>query len=321
MPTSLLKEVLDRVLGIITKIINCSISQGIFVPTWKKAIVRRLLKKPGLELLCNNYRPVSNLTFLSKVLEKSVLLQFNRHCENNSLMPDYQSAYRKGYSCETALVKLMDDLLWAKERQEVTALIIMDLSAAFDTVDHDMLLDVLKVNFGIQGKALQWFNTYLRPRSCVVNIREHNSAPRELSFSVPQGSCALPVLYLAYASTLEKEVSQNIGIHGYADDHALRKTFSANSRVEENMAIKDMEDSSINVIKSWMDANRLKMNGSKTEFIMFGHRKQLQKCITSSINIDGDSVNRLHIVKYLGALLDEELTLKQHIQHKCKSAM
>ena len=119
---------------------------------------------------------------------------------------------------------------------------------------------------------------------------------------------------------MEKEVSQNIGIHGYADDHALRKTFSANSRVEENMAIKDMEDSSIN-IKSWMDANRLKMNGSKTEFIMFGHRKQLQKCITSSINIDGDSVNRLHIVKYLGALLDEELTLKQHIQHKCKSAM
>ena len=125
------------------------------------------------------------------------------------------------------------------------------------------------------------------------------------------------VLYLAYASTLEKEVSQNIGIHGYADDHALRKTFSANSRVEENIAIKDMEDSSFN-IKSWMDANRLKMNGSKTEFIMFGHRKLLQKCITISINIDGDSVNRLHIVKYLGALLDEELTLKQH---KCKSAM
>ena len=151
---------------------------------------------------------------------------------------------------------------------------------------------------------------------------EHNSAPRELSFSVPQGSCARPVLYLAYASTLEKEVSQNIGIHGYADDHALRKTFSANSRVEENMAIKDMEDSSIN-IKSWMDANRLKMNGSKTEFIMFGHHKQLQKFITSSFNIDGDSVNRLHIVKYLGALLDEELTLKQHtsIQYKCKSAM
>ena len=123
----------------------------------------------------------------------------------------------------------------------------MDLSAAFDTVDHDVLLDVLKVNFGIQGKALQWFNTYLRPRSCVVNIHEHNSAPRELSFSVPQGSCAGPVLYLAYASTLEKEVSQNIRIHGYADDHALSKTFSANSRVEENMAIKDMEDSSINI--------------------------------------------------------------------------
>ena len=110
MPTKLLMEILDTVLPIITKIINASLDQGTFATSWKSAIIRLLIKKAGLDLIANNYRPVSNLHFLSKVLEKAALIQLLEHCKKNYLIPDYQSAYRPYYSSETALVKLMNDL-------------------------------------------------------------------------------------------------------------------------------------------------------------------------------------------------------------------
>ena len=108
---------------------------GIFANNWKTAIIKPLFKKAGLDLICKNYRPVSNLSFLSKILEKCALLQFNDHCIANNLLPDYQSANREHFSCETALVKLMDDILWNMEQQKITAVVAIDLSAAFDTVD------------------------------------------------------------------------------------------------------------------------------------------------------------------------------------------
>ena len=114
-----------------------------FAEEWKVAIICPLLKKPGLDHICGNYRPVSNLLFLSKVVEKAALKQFVKHCEENSFLPNYQSAYRKNYSCKTALVKLFDDILWSMEKLKVNLLVAIDLSAAFDTVYHGILIDVL----------------------------------------------------------------------------------------------------------------------------------------------------------------------------------
>ena len=105
----------------------------VFAANWKTAIIRPLLKKPGLELMTKNYRPVSNLSFLSKLLEKCALVRFNNHCKENDLMPSYQSAYREHHSCKTALVRLTNDLLWSMDRQSVMALVAIDLSAAFNT--------------------------------------------------------------------------------------------------------------------------------------------------------------------------------------------
>ena len=235
-------------------------------------------------------------------------------------MLDYQSAYRPGYSCETALVKLMNELLWSMEKQEATAIMAIDLSAAFDTVDHTVLLNVLEINFGITAKALHWFDTYLRPRDCKVNVGNSYSDLKNLPYSVPQGSCAGPVLYLAYASTMGKIIQDTIGIHGYADDHALHRTFSTSKAESEKTAITQLEDSAV-TIKSWMDANRLKMNSGKTEFILFGSKNNLAKCETTFINVNGDIDNRTSCIKYLGALLDEELKLRQHIIKKCQTAM
>lgn len=320
MPTFILKEILPSVLPTVTKIINLSLETGEFVPQWKTAIVRPIIKKAGLELIESNYRPVSNLNFLSKVLEKAALAQFMNHCDTHNLLPDFQSAYRKNYSCETALIKIMNDLLWAMEDQKVTALMAIDLSAAFDTVDHSVLLDVLRVKFGVNDGALQWFNTYLRPRNCKVNVGKSYSATQDLSFSVPQGSCAGPVLYLVYASTIKEVIPENIDIHGYADDHALKLSFNASDREEEHRSITNLESVAMD-IKSWMDRNRLKMNSSKTEFIMIGSKQQLSKCVTAELNVNGDMVQQSNVVKYLGVYIDQTLSLKQHIISKCKTAM
>ena len=320
MPTKLLKDIIPGVLPVINKIVNLSLEQGVFAENWKTSVIRPLLKKQGLDLTTSNYRPVSNLPFLSKVLEKAALQQFMAHSDYNHLMPDYQSAYRKHFSCETALVKLMDDLLWSMEKQQATALMAMDLSAAFDTVDHDVLLTVLSSNFGIEGDALNWFDSYLRPRQCKVNVGASYSNIRELSFSVPQGSCAGPVLYLVYASTMQEAVPSDIQIHGYADDHALKISFNAKDRAEESKSIDCLQQSAISV-KDWMDKNRLKMNSSKTEFIIFGSQKQLDKCVTTSLDVCGDTVQLSNEIKYLGVHMDKHLTLKHHIQLKCRTAM
>ena len=123
------------------------------------------------------------------------------------------------------------------EHQEVTALMAIDLSAAFDTVDHNILLDILNKKFGVGGKAGKWFDSYLHPRSCKVNIGKTYSANKDLTFSVPQGSCAGAVLYLTYASTLQEVIPNYIQLHGYADDHAIKQSFKAHNRHNKSVEL------------------------------------------------------------------------------------
>ena len=139
-PTSRLKEVIGTILPSLAHIVNKSLDQGIFYKEWEEALVKPEVKKKALGTIKTNYRPVSNLQFISKIVEKVTLDQFTLHCNNNNLLPSYQSAYRKYYSCKTSLIKLVNDILWAMERQIVTVVVILDLIAAFDTIDHDLLL-------------------------------------------------------------------------------------------------------------------------------------------------------------------------------------
>ena len=147
-PTTLLKEILPQVIRLITEIINTSPEFDIFASQWKVTLVKPLLKKMGLALVAPNYHPVSNLPFLSKVLERCVINQFTAHCDTSKLLPGYQSAYSRNYSCETALIKITNDCLWAMENQMVTAVVVISLSATFNKVNHEILLEVLNMKFG-----------------------------------------------------------------------------------------------------------------------------------------------------------------------------
>ena len=342
-PTKILKRVLPSVIGPITSIVSNSITTGIFAHSWKTAIVHPILKEAGLALQLSNFRPVSNLSFLSHVVECPVLKQFNKHCKDHDLIPYYQSAYRVYYTCETAIVKIVNDILSAMENQRVTTLMAVDLSATFDTVDHSILISVLRERFGITEMELSWFESYLHLRYCKVSVGTTYSKNRELVCSVPQGSCAGPILYMVYASTIEsvvvyqtsdheeEEPSQFNGIdlkdratavtlHGFTDDHALKNTFAAKSRQAEKDSVSNLEAKAADV-KVWMDQNCLKMNKSKTEFIMCAFRLMLQKYDTTKINVNGSNIQCSDIIKYLGAWLDQHLQLVHHITLKCRTTM
>ena len=142
-PSSVLKDLAPYIIKEITTIVNVSLREGVFTNKWKIAIIKPLLKKIGLDLITKNYGPVSNLSFMSKLVKRCMLAQFNRHCEDNQLMLANQSAYRSNHSCKNLLAKLVNDILWDFENQNVVALVALDLSNALNTIDHDVLLDML----------------------------------------------------------------------------------------------------------------------------------------------------------------------------------
>ena len=215
----------------------------------------------------------------------------------------------------------MDDLLWAMEKQLVTAVMILDLLTAFNTVDDDLLLEVLQKRFGVTDKAKKWYSNYIKQRKFSVMIGKNKSEPRQLKCSVPQGSIQGAFLFISYASILD-EIVKGLVLNGFADDHSVRKTFKLEKldHHQEQKTIAAIEKLMLD-IKSWMDAVRLKMNNSKSEFIYFGGSKQLEKCITNQINVNGEWILRSQVMRYLGAYLDTTLNLKQHIKIKCKAAI
>ena len=173
------------------------------------------------------------------------------------------------------------------ENQSITSLIVMDLSAAFDTVDHEILLTILKCKFGLEHEALKWFDRYLHPRSYKVIVNGKYSREIDLSVSVPQGSCAGANIFNLYCTPLQEVVPNDLQISGFADDHSIHKSFKANNRKEELEVKKHQEHCMLN-IKKWMDQMQLKMNPSKTEYIYFGNIMQIKKCSENSIDVAGD---------------------------------
>ena len=206
------------------------------------------------------------------------------------------------------------------EQQLVSFFIAIYLSATFDTVDHNVFLSVLENNYGVGGKALELCDTYLHPRQCKVNIKNSYSIPRQLSFSVLQGSCAGPVFYSVYASTIQHVITNDqISLYGYANYHGLKKTCKPATK-NETTAVTDLQNC-LTSVKEWMDENCLKMNSSKTEVIIFGSRQQVSKPTTKSMCINGENTEISDCIKYLGVWADQHLTFKHHIKMKCKVAM
>jgi hypothetical protein len=166
--------------------VNASLASGLVTDSLKHTVITPLIKKSSLDPQdFSNYRPVSRLPFLSKLIERVVLRQLTSHIEDFQLLPPSQLAYRVNYSTKTALLAIQNDLLSAADAGMGSALLLLDLSAAFDTVDHQRLLKRLASTFGVTGSALGWFQSYLSGRTQSVKALGDTSPPTPFSFGVP----------------------------------------------------------------------------------------------------------------------------------------
>ena len=172
-PNALLKRLLPVVLLDIISLVNLSLRTGTFANEWKITCVKPLIKSINMQLIKNSYRPISNCNFISKIIENCMLVQLNQHCNLRGLLPCYQSAYQAFHCCETSLLKLCNDMLWQMEYQEVSMLIVCDLSAAFDTINQQTLMEVLSEYYGVKGTALKWFESYLENCKFYISIDEN----------------------------------------------------------------------------------------------------------------------------------------------------
>src|SRR6218665_3018848 len=254
-PTSLLKECADLLVPTINNIINLSLSTGTFPMQFKDSVIKPLLKKPSLDkALLSNYRPISNLSFLSKLSERVVLSRLKGYLTSNNLLNPNQSAYTKHHSTETLLTSLYNKLVMAIGHQQVSCLCLLDISAAFDTVDHTILTHRLSSLFGISGTALSWIKSYLTSRSFTVNVAGHTSNPQTLTCGVPQGSVLDPLLFILYTAPLSKLISSSsVDHHLYADDTQLFISFSPHSLQD---ALNHLRNA-ITQISAWMTTNLL----------------------------------------------------------------
>ena len=319
-PTWLLKECLDPLLPVLTFLVNKSLQIGYFPEEWKNALVTPLLKKLGLELIYPNYRPVSGLPFVSKLTEKASVEQLTCHMNAEERYPSHQSAYRPFHSTETALLKVQSDILLNMDNQQVTLLVMLDLSAAFDTIDHSVLVETLRSRVGVDGVALQWFMSYLSNRTQQVKVNGVRSEKVALETGVPQGSCLGPVLFTVYVADLFRIIEKHLpDAHGYADDHQVYLSFRPGPSTVQTDSISAMENC-ISDLRSWMIANWLKVNDSKTEFMVIGSKQQLERVSIPGIQVGDETIAPVTSVRNLGAIFDSNLKMDMHIAKACKSA-
>ena len=315
-PTYLLQSC-EAIVSPITKMINTSLRTGVVPKSFKHALVTPLIKNSKLDSnSMSSYRPISNLLYVSKLLERCVAKQLNAYLSSGAHHESYQSAYRPYHSTETALLRVQNDILTSIDNKEVTLLVLLDLSAAFDTVDHTILLNRLK-NIGIIGLAHNWFSSYLTGRTQAVFLDSVSSDSANLTCGVPQGSVLGPILFNIYTQPLG-EIARRHGLnyHFYADDTQLYTSFSVK---DSNSSIMSLS-ACITEIKTWMKSNLLMLNDSKTEVIMIGTKQQLTKFSDLEISVGNAIIKPCTKVRNLGVIFDNNMTMEAHVNNICKSS-
>ena len=254
-----------------------------------------------------NYRPISNLSFSSKLIEHAVLDQLLAVLQRNTAIPTFQSAYRKFHSTETAMCKIYNDLVMNSCQSRTTLLVLLDLSAAFDTVDHRLLLDDFSA-CGVRGSALALLESYLTDQTQAVVVGELRSEPTPMKFGVFQGSVLDPSLFLVYTGSLAALLdAHGVEYHFYADDKQVY------------IAVENIDDAKGKLpllladIKVWMKRRRLKLN-SKTELNLV--RGSLRNDILEDfgfVDFDVVQLRPVESIRDLGVCFDSKLTFKKHM--------
>jgi hypothetical protein len=313
MPVSLLKLTADVMAPLIARLANLSFSSGVFPSALKIGRITPLLKKSGLDKTdMANYRPVTSLSTLSKLLEKLFLCRIRPHVIASGNFSDHQSAYRMGHSTETALLKVVNDAVMAACDKRATVLLSLDISAAFDTIDFNILLDRVSTDFGISGRAYSWLSSFITGRSQYVAVGKAKSAVFTNLSGVPQGSVLGPLLFAMYLSPVSNVVAaHSLNYHQYADDTQL---YMAVKRIDGNSPTFGVVSDCADDVNRWFLENKMMLNPTKTEAILFGTRAHCEKVNTAGgITVAGATVQFNDTIKLLGVKLDSHLLLDRHV--------
>ena len=305
----------DVVLGnfseIMTDIVNKSFWTGRFPCSEKFSLVKPLIKGKLDPDIYAFYRPLYNTSFSSKILESASCDQLLTYLCSFPCFPKFQSAYRQFYSVETAMCRVYNDLVKNKCNGKCTLLAMLDLSAAFDTVHHDILLEDLN-RFGLSGKVLSWFESYLKDREFQVVIGHETSESAVMKTGVPQGSILGPILFIIYTAELQYLLEgMDTKFHLYADDTQI---FFEISNIED---AQNKMTAVYNAVEKWMGGRNLKLNAGKTEFMFIGSELHLgtDPTLIPGISVGGTFSEFKSTIKSLGVTFDKGLSLKPQIRN------
>ena len=283
---------------------NRTICEGTIPSDWKHAVVTPV-HKAGPKTVPSNFRPISVLPVFSKILERAVHQMIYKYLQEHNLLSAHQSGFRPLHSTSTCLTHVTNTLLHNIDKGYLTGLVFLDLSKAFDTLDHNVMLDKLS-DFGFNRSALQWFSSYLTGRTQSICVNGVTSEPMPIQFGVPQGSVLGPLLFIMYINDLPLAV-RVCNVELYADDTLL---FFASKSVRdiESQLTSDLEN-----LISWFHSNFLILNVNKTKIMLIGTYQRLSAADGFSIRTDNTDLDRVYAFKYLGVLMDQTLSWKDHI--------
>ena len=302
-PSNLLKTHALHFVEPIKYVINRSLIEGKFPDLLKIAEVCPIYKK-GVKSKCENYRPISLLSNLSKLFERVMHTRIYEFLENSDALYKLQFGFRKNFSTNHALLSIVEEIRKNLDGKTFSCGVFVDLEKAFDTVNHAILIKKLDF-YGVRGPANSWFSSYLSGRKQMVRLDDAISAPLDITCGVPQGSILGPLLFLIYINDMHKSVKHSI-VHHFADDTNLLYSHKNPKILRKHM------NEDLKLLYNWLCANRLSLNVSKTEFIIFRPpRTELGQRITLSLN--RNKIFESTKIKYLGILLDSRLTWKHHI--------
>ena len=302
----LLKNIINEIISPLTYILNLSLLNGKVPQKMKIAKVVPIFKK-GQKDMVNNYRPISLLTSISKILERLVYTRTLKFLISCNILSDNQFGFRKHHSTTHALLTFIDKVAHAIDDISHTIGVFLDFSKAFDTIDHEILLYKLD-HYGIRGKTLKWFADYLTERKQFVNISGYDSQLKLISCGVPQGSLLGPLLFILYINDLQCS-SHILTFICFADD-----TNAFFSHRDPNTLINTINNE-LKQVQSWIHANKLSLNIEKTHYMLFSNSLKVPP---SQVTINDTNLIQVDNTKFLGLYIDKDLTWKTHINYLCK---